>query len=724
MNFIRKIFGGPLPYALLGILLLALAYFLTLATHDASRLSELFLLILGLGLLALLILSALLSKSLLRLYRDFKQHKPGARLTLRLASLFVVLLLVATSIVYGFSIHFLHRGINSWFDVKVEQALNDSLELSRSAFGIRMRTLLRQTRLMAETISQIPPSESGSALRNLTDLSGALEISLWSVKGQLLFSSVNTPGLIPDRPNEAIFRQIEQGEEYIALDPKESGRLQLRAAIPLPMSAASLLSEDRFLHVLFPINERLGVLGKSVQTAYTDYKELAYLRKPLTTIFILSLSLIVLLTLLGAIWFTFWAARRLVAPLQDLAEATQAVAAGRYDTQLTSSRQDEIGFLVRSFNEMTEGLAESRTAAQHSHALLERERGYLGTVLRSLSSGVITLNKQQQIRTANQAGSDILRCPHHLQGSTLAQLAEQYPHLLPFCEAISGHLAEDTANPSEWEQQITLSSEMGRQTLKCHAMPLPEEGGWVIAFDDVTTLIQAQRNAAWGEVAQRLAHEIKNPLTPIQLSAERLESKCLPLLPADQTALLSKLTGTIIQQVDAMKEMVNDFSDYARAPKLNLQTTNLSTLINAVLSLYQSNKAHQIDFQPADETLRVQLDSNRFRQILHNLIKNAIEASEDADLPVRITIQTHIHDKQWAEITITDQGPGIPDDMSDRLFEPYATSKVKGSGLGLAIVKKIIEEHRGTVRIASAKSTANTNGTCIIIHLPLESPIS
>ena len=728
IKFLSRLLSGPIPYLILAILLLSLAYLLTIATQDASRLSELFLLILGLGLFALLMLSGLLSRSLYRLYRDFKQHKPGARLTLRLAGLFVILLLLATSIVYGFSVHFLHRGINSWFDVKVEQALEDSLDLSRSAFGIRMRTLLRQTRLMAETISEIPPGEVDSALRKLSDLSGAKELSLWSVKGQLLFSSINTPDLIPNRPNDAIFRQIEQQQEYIGLDPKESGGLQLRAAIPLPISGNLSPSENRFLHVLFPINERLGELGKSVQSAFTDYKELSYLRKPLTTIFILSLSLIVLLTLLSAIWFTVWAARRLVSPLQELAEATQAVAAGRYDTQLTSSRQDEIGFLVRSFNEMTARLTESRTAAQQSHALLERERGYLGTVLRSLSSGIITLDSHQQIRTANRAGGEILHGPSRLQGATLPQLAKKYPHLLPFSQAISEHINNENP-PTEWEKQISLSSEAGKQELKCHVMPLPEEGGWVIAFDDVTTLIQAQRNAAWGEVARRLAHEIKNPLTPIQLSAERLEHKYLPLLPADQTALLSKLTGTIIQQVDAMKEMVNDFSDYARTPKLNLQPTDLLELISSVLSLYQNNSAHHVTIQPPENTLLVQLDSNRFRQVLHNLIKNAIEACEDAKLPVKIDLCLRQQGSLWAEILITDHGPGIPDNMADTLFEPYATSKTKGTGLGLAIVKKIIEEHRGNVRITTAASQsesipASPTGTCIIIQLPLENPIS
>ena len=312
-----------------------------------------------------------------------------------------------------------------------------------------------------------------------------------------------------------------------------------------------------------------------------------------------------------------------------------------------------------------------------------------------------------------------------MQGTTLPQLAQQHPHLAPFCDALSTQLSE----ASEWAQQITLSTEMGKQVLRCHGVPLPEEGGWVIAFDDVTTLIQAQRNAAWGEVARRLAHEIKNPLTPIQLSAERLEKKYLPLLPKDQTPLLRKLTGTIIQQVDAMKEMVNDFSDYARMPTLNLAPTNLAALVSDVLSLYQSNKAHQVSFQEMDEALMISLDSNRFRQVIHNLIKNAIEACEEANLPVQVDIALRQKDQYWAEMVITDHGPGIDKDMANRLFEPYATNKAKGTGLGLAIVKKIIEEHRGQVRItprtpSDESTTEKTSGTCIIIELPLEIPVS
>jgi nitrogen fixation/metabolism regulation signal transduction histidine kinase len=270
-----------------------------------------------------------------------------------------------------------------------------------------------------------------------------------------------------------------------------------------------------------------------------------------------------------------------------------------------------------------------------------------------------------------------------------------------------------------WEQQIELQQTKGNQTLICHGTQLPNNAGWVVVFEDITTLLQAQRNAAWGEVARRLAHEIKNPLTPIQLSAERLQHKYSALVPPEQTDAINKLTGTIVQQVEAMKEMVNEFSEYARTPALQLQPYSIGQLIREVLTLYQSNPNHQFALLNSREDIQVSIDANRFRQVLHNLLKNAIEACEDAAIPVDIVISYHPLENQqrrWLEIAIRDHGPGIPDTITDKLFEPYATTKHKGTGLGLAIVKKIIEEHGGDVWV----DNHGTEGTSIIIRLPLE----
>ena len=714
MNFIKRYSSSPLPYYALGLLLLALAYLLSAATQDSSNLNDIFYIIFGLGLSALVLLIGILIRDLHRLYRDFKNKKPGSRLTIRLVSLFVLLILVSTTIVYSFSVQFLHRGIDSWFDVKIEQALDDALELSRTALGIRVRTLLRQTRMMSGVLSEVPVSEFNTNLRDLTQLSGAVELSVWTMEGQLVTSSIQNPNIIvPNRPNEAIFRQLKQQEDYIGLDPSDDERLRLRAAVRIP--SQEIESEQKMLHVLFPVNERLSSLGKTVEDAYTQYKELSYLRKPLVSVFTLTLSLIVLLTVLASIWFAIWISRRIVQPLQALADGTQSVASGDYNTQLTTTGHDEIGFLVRSFNQMTFRLTDARDATELSHLKLEEQTNYLGTVLGSLSSGVITIDQQNSLKTANIASSEILNIDlnPHLE-RPFDKLETQHQHLQSFVQILSKALA----NKTSWQHQIELHAELQRQTLMCQGTPLPNNAGWVIVFDDVTSLIQAQRDIAWGEVARRLAHEIKNPLTPIQLSAERLQSKYMPLLPPDQTDLLCKLTKTIIQQVDAMKDMVNDFSDYAKSPSIHLDSLPLDTLIHEVITLYQSNSKHAITLKE-NMALVLKLDSNRFRQVLHNLIKNAIDASEEANMPVTIDIDYCIIQKatiDWMELKVRDYGPGIPSDMMNVLFEPYATSKISGTGLGLAIVKKIVDEHQGTVR---AKNH-DPHGTCIIIQIPLK----
>lgn len=712
---IKRLSTGTAPYLSLALLLLVMALLLSAATQDKSRLNDLFLVIFGIGVVCLLLLAGILIRSMIRLYRDFQRHEAGSRLTVRLVSLFVLLILVATTMVYGFSMHFLHRGINSWFDVKIEQALNDSLELSRTSFGIRMRTLLRQTRMMAGVLSELPESELSHSLRDLNNLSGALEVSIWGMDGTPVASSIETPTImVPDRPNDSILGQLRQGEDYIGLDPTEDDKLRLRATVRIPTQ--SVLAEERLLNVLFPINDRLSELGDVVQDAYTDYKELSYLRKPLITVFTLSLSLIVFLTILLSIWFAVWISRRIVEPLQGLAEGTQAVASGNFNMQLTASGHDEIGFLVRSFNQMTQRLTQARNASQRSHRLLEQQTSYLTTVLGSLSSGVVTIDKRLYLHTANNASSKILgvNLQQRLE-SPLSRLAQLNNNMQTFCQMIES-CADKGKN---WEQQIELHQPKGKQTLICHGTELPNNAGWVVVFEDITALLQAQRNAAWGEVARRLAHEIKNPLTPIQLSAERLQRKYSALVPEEQTDTVNKLTGTIVQQVEAMKEMVNEFSEYARTPALQLQPHNIGPLIREVLTLYQSNPRHQFTLLNCPQPIQVRIDANRLRQVMHNLLKNAIEACEDADIPVDIVISYHpleFAQRQWLEISVRDHGPGIPDSIIDKLFEPYATTKHKGTGLGLAIVKKIVEEHGGDVWAENHDG----QGTSIIIRLPLE----
>ena len=720
LKLIKWLSSGFTSHALLGLALLVLAYLLSLATQNSSRLNDLFLVIFGLAATILLALIIIIAHSLYRLYRDFQEKKPGSRLTLRLVSVFSALILVSTTIVYSFSVHFLHRGINSWFDVQVEQALEDALELSRTSFGIRMRTLLRQTKMMAGVLSELPEEEVNHSVLELARLSGSLDLSLWTMKGQLIATSVKNPVLItPSRPNEAIFRQLEQQESYIGLDP-DHDTLQLRAAVRLPTKSSE--KEALFIQVLFPVNENLSTLGKTVQQAYTDYKAVSYLRKPLNSIFTLTLSLIVLLTLVASIWFAIWISRRIVEPLQDLAVGTQSVASGNYNTQLKSAaKQGEIGFLVRSFNQMTKRLTQERYATQNSHQKLAQQTQYLTAVLGSLSSGVITIDNKGLLQTANAASSKILRI--NLQKSiqySFDDLAFKLPLIKPFIQLVDGFVSQGKM----WQKQVELQHVKGLQTLMCKGTLLSNDAGWVIVFDDVTTLLQAQRNAAWGEVAKRLAHEIKNPLTPIQLSAERLQHKYLPLLPEDQTQTLTKLTTTIINQVDAMKEMVDDFSDYSRHQGLQRRPHAIGELLREIIALYQNDPKHQFILLNDSEEIIVNIDSKRIRQVIHNVFKNAIEASDGMREGSDIIVSYHtleIEGQDYLEINVRDHGHGVPDTMVNSLFEPYETNKAKGTGLGLAIVKKIIEEHRGDVWAENIKSNNNEcEGVCIIIRLPLK----
>ena len=704
-----------LPYYLLAILLFILTLLLSVASQDSSVLNDLFLTILGFGFITLLLLLGLLLRGLLKLYRDFKYQQPGSRLTVRLVSIFVFLILISTSIVYAYSIHFLHRGINSWFDVQVEEALHNALELSRTALGIRIRTLLRQTRMMSDVLGSVPNSEFNSQLRDLTALSGAIDYSVWTMTGDLVTSSLQTPNIIlPNKPSPAVFRQLNNNEDYINLEPDETDRLQLRAAVLIPQQEQHGTAQT-MLFVSFPVNEQLSHLSKTVESAYTTYRELNYLRTPLINVFTLTLSLIVFLTVLASLGYALWLARRIVKPLQELAQGTQSVASGNYDTQLTMSHNDEIGFLVNSFNKMTHRLTQARDSTRQSHHLLEQQTRYLSAVLGTLSSGVITLGKHELLKTANVASSEILDVDMPSRINTTFDTLRQHPQLTQFLDCIAAHIE----SPHRWQQQIERNHDNQQQILICRGTPLPQQAGWVIVFDDITKLIQAQREAAWGEVARRLAHEIKNPLTPIQLSAERLQHKYEPLLPPDNMPKFKKLTQTIIQQVDAMKDMVNDFSDYARRPQLNLSRQSLWHCIKDVLTLYQGNEQHEITLlTPQSEDVILSIDSNRFRQVLHNLIKNAIEASEEAGTAVKITLDYHLLSpkNEQLQIRIKDHGPGIPDNMLRVLFEPYVTSKAKGTGLGLAIVKKIIDEHQGKIWIQRPEG----GGTCVILQLPME----
>jgi nitrogen fixation/metabolism regulation signal transduction histidine kinase len=697
---LRRLLNGPAPIIALALLLLASLTLMSSATENSARFGQTYSILLIINTLGLLTLSGLIGWNLFQLLRQVRRRVAGARLTVRMVAMFVLLSVTPVLVVYFFSMQFLHRGIDSWFDLRIEDALENALDLSRTALGVRMRELLRQTEAMAAELSDVRNGIVAVHLDAARRRSGATELTLMNDHGRILASSrADASSIVPHRPSEAILMQMRQSRDYIGLDPLADEGLHVRVVVGLPDPASA--SESRILQALYPITERMNTLADSVQAAYAQYRELAYLRKPLKISFTLTLSLVLLLGLLTAVWAAFVSVRRLVAPLRDLAQGTQAVAEGDYETQLPKASRDEIGFLVESFNDMTRKLARARDETRKSQQQVEAQRTYLEAVLARLSSGVVTLDHDLQVITANDSARRILGVDldEHI-GQTLTAISEQYPNIQPFTETLRSQ-PRDTVH--DWRAEVILLGTSGRQVLMCRGTRLLAAGellpGHVVVFDDVTALIQAQRNAAWSEVARRLAHEIKNPLTPIQLSAERLRRKYLRKMSESEAEVLDNLTRTIIQQVESMKEMVNAFSDYARTPRMRPQALDLNALITDIVELYRTGGRSGVIETQLDANLPVfAADPDRLRQALHNLVKNALEAS-GAQRP-RVFIETACvweETCKYIDVSIGDEGSGFPEHVIGQVFEPYVTTKPEGSGLGLAIVKKIVEEHGGLV---------------------------
>lgn len=704
---------GLAPMAALLALLLGSLYLMSNVTQSSEQFSRLYLPLLALNSAALVALSALIVVNLVRLVRQYRQGVIGSRLTLRMMILFVTLAVAPVSVVFYFSLSFLHRSIDSWFDVRIERALDDAMELSRVSLDARLSELLNQTARLAPELEGTPDDAALSVLNDLRARSNAGELTLFTQKGRIIASSsIEFSSIVPDTPSEAILLQLDRGQNYVGLDPIRDAGLYVRVVVSAPPAAAG--GERRALQALFPATARQSELASSVQAQFTQYKQLAYLRQPLKYTFTVTLSLVLALSLLSAVWAAFFSTRRLVAPIRDLAEGTRAVAAGDYTLRLPLQSKDELGFLVVSFNDMTQKIARARDALNLSQQSAEGQRAYLQALLQHLSSGVLTLDHQQRLRTANATAGELLgvALDDHA-GTPLGAIAERHPHLNAFIETLRRHLATPAR---EWREEVALEGPGARKILLCRGTALPateSEGDYLIVFDDVTALIQAQRDAAWGEVARRLAHEFKNPLTPIQLSAERLRHKYLKTLDAKDGELLDRLTHTIVQQVEVMKDMVNAFADYARNPLLQTRPLDLNRLINEVLDLYRG-QASGAQFQTQLEAglPPVEADAGRLRQLLHNLIKNALEATPDSR--ARITLGTHSL-PDFVELSVRDHGPGIPREIMAQLFEPYVTTKPRGTGLGLAIVKKIAEEHGGSL---SAENPQD-GGARLVLRLPV-----
>ncbi|MBI5041803.1 MAG: HAMP domain-containing protein [Gammaproteobacteria bacterium] len=708
---------GIWPMLALFVLLLVSLSFMSDATHNSEQFGRLYSLLLLTNALGLVVLIGLIGANLYWLLMQYRRRAAGARLTSRLVIMFVVLAVVPVSVVYYFSLQFLQRGIDSWFNVQIEASLEDAIELSQSAFDVRLRDMLHLTKGLAGELTEVPSALAPLSLYDLRVRSGAIELTLIGANGRIIASSgTEATEIIPDRPTDAVLLQARQGQSYVGLDPV-GDELHVRAVVPVPTGGPS--AEPRILQALYAVPERLNAKADRVQNAFARYKELAYLRVPLKHSYTLTLSLVLLLSLLSAVWGAFYAARRLVAPIRDLAEGTRAVADGDYSQQLPVTGHDELGFLVQSFNVMTRRLAYTRDEADRSQQQVEGQRTYLAALLANISSGVISLAPDLRVRMLNDASAQILGLgAEECTETALEALAQQHHVLQPLVDTV---LEQQRQNSAQWTAEITLFGSRGRQVLICRATTLPGDdihpGGLVLVLDDITALIQAQRDAAWGEVARRLAHEIKNPLTPIQLSAERLRRKFLDRMTPEDAEILDRSTHTIVQQVETMKEMVNAFSEYARAPQIQLQVLDLNRLVREVLDLYRGGRGHPAITAELDPAApRVEADTGRLRQLLHNLIKNAQEALADtAEARIRVTTRVicSADEQPYVELAVQDNGAGFSAEMLAKLFEPYVTTKTKGTGLGLAIVKKIVEEHGGIIQAENAPE----GGALICIRL-------
>ena len=692
----------------LGVVLL---YLLSHASANTAVSGHRYTVLLLLNIALAIFLTVLIGLQLWKLYQQIRARVIGSRLTLRLLGAFALMALIPGTIVYAVSVNFLTRSIESWFNVKVEAALDGGLRLGQSALDSMLVDLRHKGEGMSVLLAFQPPASHLSMLHDLREKVGVQDAVLLTPQGRILaFSSADASSFLPLLPSMAQLNQTRT-RTYSAIEPILGKGLYLRVLVPV--SATDMKGELRILQLLQPVPKTLATTAEAVQAVYQDYQALSLTRGALKDVFALTLTLVMMLAILTAVAFAFVLSRRLSAPLGLLAEGTRAIASGDYDMVLPAHGKDELGILVQSFNSMTRQLGEATRAAERNRARVEAARGHLQTILSHLSSGVLALDDELQLRTWNPAAADILQLDLEQAVNQAPEiLARQSSSLATLFGAIKEHFQQ--RQQGEWKQQIEISGPRGMQSLLLRGTRLPKgtESGYVVVFDDVTTLLQAQRDAAWGEVARRMAHEIKNPLTPIMLSAERLEHKLVNKLDEADAAMLRRATHNIVNQVSAMKNMVNEFSEYARAPTLNPSLIDFNQLVRDVLALYESHGI-LIKIQLQETMPQVMGDATMLRQVLHNLLKNAQDAVQDR--PQALIEVKSICENGMVRLEVVDNGPGVPADLMMRVFEPYVTSKRHGTGLGLAIVKKIVEEHQGTISI---KNTPQ-GGALVEFCLPL-----
>jgi len=671
---------------------------------------------------------------LTRLIIRLRQGQFGSRLLVKLAAIFALVGLVPGVLIYVVSYQFVSRSIESWFDVKVEGALVAGLNLGRATLDTLSGDLAKQSRVAAQQLVDVQEASAAINLDRVRTQMDANDAVLWSLDGRLIASASQSRFAIqPERPTAAQFKQVRSKlsvEIVEGLDETvgaPTGRIKVLTLVP--QNSLSLREDPWVLQISQELPATLVANALDVQLANREYQERALARDGLRKMYIGTLTLSLIMAVLAAVLLAVLLGNQLARPLLLLAHGMRQVASGDLSPKYTLQGNDELGGLTRSFAEMTQQLSDARSAVERSLTQLGAARENLQTILDNLTSGVIVLNARGAIQSSNPGATRILKVPlaAHDKASFLS-----LPNLQHFASGVQEQFEllsadKDRHELDHWQKSFEIHAsgqglEATAVTLVARGAILPD-GMRLLVFDDISEIVSAQRSQAWGEVARRLAHEIKNPLTPIQLSAERLERKLDGKLDeADQT-VLSKSVKTIVEQVAAMKRLVNEFRDYARLPSAELKPLDLNQLILDVMGLYAPEPAERVTraqvFTDLDPTLPlIEGDAQQLRQVVHNLLQNAQDASDPQTHVMLVTRWSPA--RKRVKLTVLDEGTGFAPNILQRAFEPYVTTKTKGTGLGLAVVKKIADEHGARLDIANRVEEGVVKGAQVSLSFTVE----
>jgi len=723
---------------------LVLLFLLTLAADNQVLYERNYDALLMLNALVAVVLLSVIGWTFIRLLVRWRSRKFGSRLLAKLAMIFALVGMLPGVLIYAVSYQFVSRSIESWFDVQVEGALEAGLNLGRTSLDTLASELSSKTRVAAGQLSDVRSVSAGLALERLRDQLGADDIILWSSSGQPLASAgASLFQLHPERPASAQLRQLRSQGVIFQLEGLEDGvagksqraRVKVLALVAAP--GLGLLDESRILQVTQTLPPNLVSNALAVELAYREYQERALARQGLRRMYIGTLTLTLFLAVFGAVLLAVLLGNQLARPLLLLAEGVREVAEGDLSPKAVFESRDELSELTRSFAQMTTLLAQARNALDDSMEQVDLARANLQAILDNMSAGVIVLNESGVVISSNPGATRILRVPlAAYEGKPLGDAPGMRDLAAQVELEFSGFVGERSQHGLDhWQQSFELPNgqaavpsqgpSSGHQgvTLVVRGAVLPNQAR-LLVFDDISEIVSAQRAQAWGDVARRLAHEIKNPLTPIQLSAERLEMKLTGKLADSEQAILVKSIKTIVDQVDAMKRLVNEFRDYARLPVADLKPLDFNALVLEVLSLYGEETASVPVFTELDpECPRVMGDALQLRQVIHNLLQNAQDATPSHKAHWGVILRT-----QWVatsgrvRFTVIDHGNGFAVHILQRAFEPYITTKVRGTGLGLAVVKKIADEHGARIDLKNRELDGVVQGAQVSLSFETESP--